>query len=204
MKQYSLAIISTAFILSVQTPAQAQQATSFTGAAVALGLGITQNKANYGDFQGGKNSSKTDALGKLDLSYGFNLSSNWVATLGATHDLNTTKYGSMNYIDSGRSYEVSGKLKNHASLYLAPGYRFTPSLLGYAKLGWHTATIDLNDSQGGSISSSFNGTGYGLGLNAALSQHLEARVEVEQVDFNRKESFKLRTTQALIYLGYRF
>jgi hypothetical protein len=180
----------------------------FTGTALAIGIGAASNQLDYGGLLAGKTSKHTSTVGKLDLSHGFNLAPRWVATVGIAYDLNKTDLGTVSYVDSGRTYDVQGKLKNHLSLYVAPGYRFASNWLGYAKLGWHSAEVEFNDSQVGAGKTKHGGVSFGLGVSTALSQHLEARFEVQRINLNRQSanlsSGKPEATQALVYLGYRF
>lgn len=195
--------------LSLIACATAQAETpSFTGTALAIGLGAARNQVDYGGLLSGTTGKKTDTVGKLDLSHGFNLSSQWLATVGVSYDLNKTDFGTVSYVDAGRTHTVQAKLKNHFSLYVAPGYRFAPHWLGYAKLGWHTARAEFNDSLAGPGTTRHNGMSLGLGVSTALTQHVEARFEVQQINFNRQSanlsSGKPQTREAFAYLGYRF
>lgn len=181
---------------------------SFTGASLALGFGSVRNQVDYGGFLAGQTSKDTDVVGILDASYGFNIAPKWVATLGATYDLNKTDFGSVSYVVLGNTYPVDAQLKNHFSLYVAPGYRLSPNWLAYAKLGWHTAKGEFTDALLGAGETTHNGVGYGVGVSTVISKQIEARVEVQHIDYNRKSANlsdgKPETNQAVVYLGYRF
>lgn len=181
---------------------------SFTGTAVALGVGVARNQVDYGRFLDGKTSKDSDGIGIIDVSYGFNLAPEWVAALGATYDLNKTDFGTVSYAVGGNTYTVDTQLKNHFSLYVAPGYRLSPNWLAYAKLGWHHAKGEFADTLLGAGETTHNGVGYGVGVSTVLAKQLEARFEVQHIDFNRKSANlsdgKPETSQAVVYLGYRF
>jgi len=194
-------------LLGASVTVQAEES-NFTGASVALGLGAARNRLDYGGFLDGQTGKETDAVGIIDASYGFNLAPKWVAALGATYDLNKTDFGTVSYVDGGSTYSVDTQLKNHFSLYVAPGYRLSPNWLAYAKLGWHHAKGEFNDTLVGAGETTHNGVGFGLGASTVLAKQLEARFEVQRIDFNRKSAVlsdgKPETTQAVVYLGYRF
>lgn len=193
-------------LLGASATVQAEES-SFTGASFALGLGAARNRLDYGGFLAGQTSKETDAVGILDASYGFNLAPQWVVALGATYDLNKTDFGTVTYV-AGVNTSVDVQLKNHFSLYVAPGYRLSPNWLGYAKLGWHHAKGEFNDSQFGRGETTHNGVGYGLGVSTVLAKQIEARFEVQHIDFNRKSANlsdgKPEINEAVVYLGYRF
>ncbi len=208
MKTALLCVATSATLaLSFLVPAHADD-TSFTGASAAIGVGAVRSHTEYGIIFRGNTIDHTAAVGKVDLSYGFNLASQWVTSVGATYDLNKTNLGTVHFTDSSGSFDSENKLKNHFSLYVAPGYRFASNWLGYAKLGWHTAKVEFNDGEIGRYETQHSGFGYGVGIATALSPHLELRFEIGHVDFNQKEkedvTAKPDTTDGLVYLGYRF
>ena len=194
-------------LLGAGVTVQAEE-TKFTGASLALGLGSVRNQVDYGGYLAGQTSKDTDTVGILDASYGINLAPQWLVTLGATYDLNKTDFGTVSYVDGGNTYSVDGQLENHFSFYVAPGYRLSPNWLVYAKLGWHHAKGEFNDSQLGSGETTHNGVGYGLGVSTVLARQIEARFEIQHIDFNRESANlsdgKPETNQAVVYLGYRF
>lgn len=193
-------------LLGVSATAQAEEST-FTGSALALGVGVARNQVDYGGFLAGQTSKETDAVGILDASYGFNLAPQWVVALGATYDLNKTDFGTVTYV-AGVNTSVDAELENHFSLYVAPGYRLSPNWLAYGKLGWHHAKSEVKDIQLGTSDSTHNGVGVGLGVSTMLAKKIEARFEVQHIDFNRKSANlsdgKPEINEAVVYLGYRF
>lgn len=203
---YSVAACA-ALALSTGADALADSA-SFTGPALAVGAGVTRNQVEYGGLLSGASAKKNDGVLKLDASYGISVAPQWIVTLGASYDLNKTDFGSVNYVDGGGTYKVDGRLKNHYAVYVAPGYRLSDKLLAYAKLGWHRATAEFNDSQAGTGKTTHNGTGFGAGVSTALSRQLEARFEVQRVNYSRESANlsngKPESTEATVYLGYRF
>lgn len=188
--------------------AQAQSPnSSFTGPAIGMSLSAAHNKVEYGGFLAGTDSTKSDIAGRLDASYGFGLSPQWVLTVGATYDLNKTDFGRVTYIDNGTK-TVDAKLKDHLAVYVAPGYQVAPNWLVYGKLSTHHAKAEFTDTGATSGQTTHSGTGLGFGVATAFSKQVEGRFEVEQVKYNEKSANqstgKPTTSQATFYLGYRF
>ena len=175
--------------------------------AIGVSLSAAHNKVEYGGFLAGAESSKTDVAGRLDASYGFGLSPQWVLTVGATYDVNKTDFGRVTYV-SGSPQTVDAKLKDHFAVYVAPGYQVAPNWLVYGKLSAHHAKTEFTDSGASDGETTHSGTGLGFGVATAFSQHIEGRFEVEQVRYNEKSgnlsTGKPKTTQATFYVGYRF
>lgn len=195
-------------LLTLNSTAQAQnQNTDFTGPAIGISLSAARNKVEYGDFLVGTESKKSDMVGRLDASYGFGLSPQWVVSVGATYDLNKADFGRASYV-SGGAQTIDAKLKNHMAIYVAPGYKVAPNWLAYGKLSWHRAKGEYHDTDTGAGTSTHNGTGIGVGIATAFTQQIEGRFEVERVNFSREASQfstgKPKITQATFYLGYRF
>ena len=207
MKRFlSIAVCTALTALTCTAQAQSQDR-RFIGPAIGVGLSATHNKVEYGAFLAGSESSKNDFAGRLDASYGFGLSPEWVLTVGAAYDLNKTDFGRVTYV-SGGTQTVDAKLKDHFAVYVAPGYQVAPNWLVYGKVSVHHAKAEYTDSGATSGETTHSGTGFGLGVATALSKQVEGRFELEQINFNEKSANlstgKPKTTQATIYLGYRF
>lgn len=206
-------IVRGAFALSLGlsivavAPAMAQQANQFAGFSVGGALAYRHTNV---DMKGFLNSSPSanDGVAALDASYAFALSPQWSLALGGTYDLNKTDGGSVSYRDGSRTGNVSVKLKNHWSLYLAPGYAFAKDWQVYGKLAYHRIQGEYRDSLFPSGTTSHDGVGYGVGLNYAASARLRVGVELQRVDFSREQgnesSGKPELTEAAIKLGYQF
>lgn len=191
-------------------PAMAQQANQinqFAGFNVGGSAAYRDNKV---DMQGFVNASpsKSDAAAQFDASYAFALSPVWTLAVGGTYDLNKTDFGSVSYTDGGQNGTVTAKLKNHWSLYLAPGYVIAPNWQVYGKLAYHRADGEYNDSLSGSGKTSLDGMGYGVGVNYAATRNLRVGFEVQHVNFSRKSvnetSGKPEFTEAAVKVGYQF
>ncbi len=209
--KYRLSCIAAACLaleLTAGAVAYAEDA-RFTGPSVAVGLGVSRNQIDWSDTSATSSEKKTTAVGRLDLSYGLGIAPQTVLTLGASYDLNKSDFGDYRYVESGTTYTGQTKMKQHFSLYVAPGYQFSPTWLGYAKLAWHNAKFEYSEA-GENDQITHNGFGFGLGTSMALTQNIEVRFEVQQVLFRRKSegdgavSARPKSTEAVVYLGYRF
>ncbi len=185
-------IVRGAFALSLGlsivavAPAMAQQANQFAGFSVGGALAYRHTNV---DMKGFLNSSPSanDGVAALDASYAFALSPQWSLALGGTYDLNKTDGGSVSYRDGSRTGNVSVKLKNHWSLYLAPGYPSPKT--GRCTASWPTIAFRANTAIPlfPSGTTSHDGVGYGVGLNYAASARLRVGVELQRVNFSREQ-----------------
>lgn len=183
-------------------------ADAFTGPSVGLGLGYAKNKVDFGGFMEGKSSSESDGVAQLRGSYGFEMSKDWVGTVGLGYQFNKSDFGDSSYVDGGKTYGVNVKLKHDIEVSFAPGYRLTPQSLAYAKLSYHSAKGEYNDAQLGPGKTSHHGVGYGAGYAMALSGKLEANIEFQHIDYSRESANqstgKPRQDVLIVGLNYRF
>lgn len=180
---------------------------SFTGLSLGVGVGASHNKVDYGNFLAGHASSKTDTASDVAFAYGMPVSDRWVAGFGATYDLGKHNYGRVNYT-SGGAQTVDARLKQHWSLFIAPGYRVAPDWLAYGKVAYHQAKSEYVDTGTGSGTRSHHGTGVGFGVNHAIGRSLEAGLEIQQVRLSREaannSTGKPTFTEYMVSIGYRF
>ncbi len=210
-KGRSLKLISSTSLLILAfctAPAFAADSANFTGFTVGVTVGQSHNQIDYSGYIAGKSSSDNSFASGLNAAYGFALSDVVVLSVGASYALSDAKFGQVTYLNHGKTIYVNGKVKDHWSVFVAPGYRFAPQWLGYAKLAYHAGTSDYTDTLTGSGTSKHHGFGYGAGLAFAATRNLELSAEVSRVDLNR-ESFALSTgepsiTEFSIGANYRF
>lgn len=213
-------------LLSVST-AQAD-GSPFVGPSIALGMGLggvhTQLSTsaafqdairNHSEIHYTKNSDgKAFAKPMIDLAYGIPLSGRWLATVGMNADIGTIDAGTVD-VALGPKKSSFLKLKNHTAVYVAPGMQLGSKWLVYGKLGYHQANASFGDSTGelAAGSKKLNGPGVGFGARYAMGQHLDLRMEMEQIRFGsyayKAENIELyqakpRMTRANLLLGYRF
>lgn len=179
----------------------------FVGPSVNLRLGYADNKVEYSGLLSG-DTSKSDALAKIGVGYGFAMGKDWVGTVGVAYQLNKMKFGDSSYVDGGTTYRVSAKLKNDIEVSFAPGYRVAPDALLYAKLSYHTAKGEYYDEQIGNGSTTHNGTGIGFGYLKGIGSNLTIGAEAEYIDYSRESaalsSGKPKQTSLSLVVGYHF
>ncbi|MDZ7938042.1 MAG: porin family protein [Rhodoferax sp.] len=158
--------------------AQAQQPTSFTGLGVGISVASSQNKLDFSPaaaapFEG------TDSAADLIASYGFNMGSQWVGTVGMALGLKSTSFGT--YVGTGsNSYATT---KQHIALSFAPGLRVGDAGLVYGKLAFHQISVNYTSTLNFDDTKTHTGTGLGVGYAYAVSPQLELRGEVEAVTY---------------------
>lgn len=209
-------------------------AADFTGFGLAADMQIksTDGQAISTDTSGGEDfqqqisaGGEQDVVGGLGLNFGFAVAPRVVLQVGATADLGKTSIYEVtqSLIDSAGVTTNSSaflKEKNHYSIHLSPGYLLTPKTMLYAKFAYHKMKLDWSDASSGpggttqeTLSNSFNGFGLGVGLQAMLTDHLYAYVEVQRVRYGREslsstatENFAIKPESSIgtIGIGYRF
>lgn len=222
-------IIATVFsILSFKALANSE---NFSGPAVSLGLGAIgyNSEINYhssGGVQPNNSNSQlgeVNAVGVLGLSYLKTINKKWLIGTGVTYDLNQARTGtSENIVDDVGSFSATTKSKHHYSLYIQPTYALNESTALFAKVGYHSTRITINDD-GGQILGSFNktskdlnGVGYGFGIMAFINKNVFIKTEMEFVNYQRTHisypnstnhgnlTYKLTSAAGIVSLGYRF
>lgn len=187
--------------------AAAQSGPSFVGPAIGIAATAQANKAPLTSqitTLNGQSTQGNDTAASLLGSWGFALSSQWVATLSLAWDLNTTDFGKINYT---ATETLTLKAKEHLSASIAPGYMVAPNVLLYGKLAYHQLKGEYTDT-GMTSTVNHSGTGYGLGLAMALTPKTELRAEYETVQYDEQNVFVTsgKPEQSLFALGllYKF
>jgi opacity protein-like surface antigen len=182
--------------------------TNFAGAAVGANLAYRHDKVEFGGFLNGASTTHNDISGQLDLSYGIPVGDAWVATLGATYDLNNADFGSLTYNAGSQNATVTYKLKEHWSIYFAPGYRVTPDWLVYGKVAYHHAKGEYTDSLFGNGNTTHDGFGYGVGVSYAATRNIQLGLEIQQINLSsgsgNLSTGKPSMTEAVFKAAYRF
>jgi opacity protein-like surface antigen len=188
--------------------ATAADSGNFTGFTLGGSAGVAHTSVDYSGYIDGKSSSKNTFTGGINAAYGFALNDAAVLSIGASYVLGKTKAGETTYQENGDTVRVSGKLKNHWSVFVAPGYRFAPQWLGYAKLSYHVAKGEYADTLMGSGTSNHHGVGYGAGISYTFAPQLEVNAELQHVRFNSADfalsSGRPEVTELNVGVNYRF
>jgi len=182
------------------------QADKFSGFSVGLNTGFAASTVKTVDT----GDSSTFALGAtntpfdINFAYTMSLASNTTVGFGLTYDLSSPKV--INVSDQSSSgLTTDGKLNNHYSIYIEPGYAFNDSSLGYFKLGYHSGKMALEG-----VSKSITGTGYGFGMRHLIDKNLYLNLGVESITYNSatysdlSATAQLTQTLATVGIGYKF
>ncbi len=205
--------------LSVAASSVFAQAKNFEGPSAALTFATVGANTNInlkdGNDSTGIDSGKTTLVSGVDLSYAQSIDSNWLIGFGITYDFNKTKSGTFTYDDGVESGSLSLTTKNHYSLYVQPTYAVNNSTALFAKLGYHKTkgVIEgVSNGDAGSVSSNFNGIGYGVGIKTFIDKNLFVQAEAQLVDYKKKsftedgvtDSYKIKSTAGIVSIGYKF
>lgn len=192
MKRVWIFATAAATLLSVN----GAQAGNFDGLLVGMDLTLADSKL---DLKGVGSTSARSFVPTLNLAVRTPSINKWSVAVGATYDFDRPKF----LDESG--FSVQGK--HGFSIYLAPGYEFTPYMLGYVKAGYHH-TETVGSAPGVSLSSgpNFNGFSYGAGVQFRLLDNLLASLEFQQIRYQslKDSGFELelsanRWTAGLMY-----
>lgn len=163
---------------------------NFEGLGIGVDAGVAKTKVKYSGYMGSQSASKTGGVAGLTVDYGIPLSENWIATVGANYTFTRNKTGSVHYQDNGNTYEVRAKVKQQFSVFVAPGYKVTPDLLVYAKVGYYYLKAEHTDTffGSGTQDTTHGAAGGGIGVRYALTSHLELGAEAQYASFNKKHA----------------
>lgn len=189
-------IIAGALSAAFASPAVFAQAQNFEGFGLRLSTGYQHNEVKASDLTfdgapaqdvnfGFNNGSKGEMALNLGASYTFALTNRF--TLGALVEYNPLT------MDTGTSYltedgvqqaeQFQDKLKNQFSISLVPGYAFTETTMGYARVGWINATAESKiDSD--SLSTGVNGVLLGLGAKHLFTDNIFGFAEATYANYS--------------------
>jgi hypothetical protein len=216
-----IAIISPIFV----------QAADFSGVSIAIGGGaevfsVAQGFTGPpGQYSGSQylNAGDTSPLLNIDISYSKRFNEKWLLALGVLRDLNNQKAGSNVYAsNNSNAYNAYFlRARDHYSLYVQPTYLLDNETAVFAKLGYHSTKLSLQDINGEQFNSSnvdaikLNGIGCGIGAKKFIYEHLYLQAESEFVAYFEKVratdvgnvtaySNKMRSAAATLSVGYQF
>ena len=138
----------------------------------------------WSGYLAGKSSSKNSFASGFNAAYGCALSDYVVLSVGASYALSDAKFGQVTYVEDGSTVYGIGKIKDRWSVFVAPGYRFAPQWLGYARLAYRSARSHYTDTLVGSGRSIHHGFGYGAGAAYAVDRNFELSAEIQHVRAN--------------------
>lgn len=191
-------IIISAIALAAVAPHAFAQSSSFQGFSAGVGLNVADTTSEAIVPGVSYKGSDTDNNFALQLQYNVALNEAFVLGLGANIGFGDLKAGSL-----GSVGQV--KVKDTYSLYLAPGYAFNSTWLGYGKLAYLNANTSA--AHGGSTQFD-NGYGYGIGVQALFTKNWFGQAEYMVNQYNDKsylnETDKLKSGVYSVTAGYKF
>jgi opacity protein-like surface antigen len=188
------------------------QANNFAGFAIGLDASFTSVGGKISDtgvpgYESVDLGGRSTVVPSISVEYNLPLSQSSLIGFGIAADLSKAKLGTSQtvfYDEETEAVAIAGakaKQKNHYSYYLKPQYLISNSTAIYAKLSYHTMKVDFDFDiiDGGGLSSGSDktkhkGWGLGVGLKTQLSGNVFGFVEVQQVQYNKKDDFKPKST----------
>lgn len=220
-----LAVVLFSALVSSEAFANSQ---NFEGANVSLGASITNYNSTLNYKEPGTDASTTMGhsgfVGVLGTSYLVKIHDKFLMGFGATYDLNNISAGeSKNNINTSGNYYATSKVKNHYSVYFQPTYALSDTTALFAKIGYHNAKAEIQDSgqliSGGidKYQDHMSGAGFGLGFMHFIEKNVFVKAEFEWVEYNEvsipgryhtgasgQVRYKLTSSAGIFSLGYKF
>ena len=183
------------------------QADKFSGFSIGFNTGFESSRS----VSTSTTDSTTIGVGATNTPFDINfayvmpLSSNTTIGLGATYDLSSPSIFKDSEFTANDDITTDGKLNDHYSIYIEPGYTFNDTTLGYFKLGYHSGKIKIE-----TVSNSVTGTGYGFGMRHLIDKNIYLNVGVEKITYKSTtfsdfgSAIQLTQTLATVGIGYKF
>ena len=167
--------LSAIALLASSVSAMAQK----TGASIAVFGAIAgaeveaSGNAGTGNGSGSGSAGKVTPVGGFDIGYNFNPN----IAIGATYIPMDAKIGTGS-VDGGT---VSGKLKDHYTIYIEPAYVVNKDASLYARIQYAHADLTLTGATG---SNKLEGYGVGVGLKTFLNANTFVRAEANYTEYD--------------------
>ncbi len=191
-------IITSAVALAAVAPLAFAQSSNFQGLSAGVGVNVADTTSEAQLPSISYKGTDTDNNFALQLQYNMAVNEVFLLGLGASANFGDLKAGKLGLVGQI-------KVKDAYSLYLAPGYAFNSTWLGYGKLAYLNAN---GTSDNGGSTKFDNGYGYGIGLQAMFTKNWFGQVEYMVNQYNDKSSLnetdKLKSGVYSLTAGYRF
>jgi hypothetical protein len=203
--------LSAIALLASSVSAMAQK----TGTSIAVFGAIAgaevaaSGNAGTGNGTGSGSVGKVTGIGGFDIGYNFNPN----IAIGATYIPMDAKIGTGS-VDGGT---VSGKLKDHYTIYIEPAYVVNKDASLYARIQYAHADLTLSGATG---SNKLEGWGAGIGLKTFLNANTFVRAEANYTEYDSIRGTNVTTSggaattttvsgtpylaQGIISIGYQF
>ena len=164
------------------------QSKSFEGISVSL-FGSIMGAEVDGTVTDSNNAVSSGSIGKIapvagiDAAYTFAAGSNGFIGVGATYLAGDAEFGIGNADSSSDATKnFSGKIKDHYSVYIQPGYAVNKDSAVYGKISYNHA--DFNVSNAVRQPGDLEGWGYGIGLKTFLTPNAFMQVEASYTEYD--------------------
>ena len=186
MKKLTLLALSAAVLVSTSAVAS-----DFTGFGVGVDVGTTK-------YKDAKRISNVDLIGDYGIDYGHNL----VGIVEAKLKLNSSTL----HVDPYGYSHLKIKETTRLGVSYLQGYRVTPNVLPYAKIGVQTSKFKGEYREPGysaTSSETKNGIGFGAGVKASLTPNFELGLEYLR-SHTKFDGYKLKGNSFTTNATYRF
>ena len=164
------------------------QSKSFEGASIGL-FGSMIGAEVDGQITDSNSAVSTGSIGKvtpvagLDASYTFATGSNGFIGIGATYLAGEAEFG-LGTADSSSdaTKTFKGKIKDHYTVYIQPGYAVSKDSAVYGKLSYNHA--DFNVSNAVKQPGDLQGWGAGIGLKTFLTSNTFVQAEASYTEYD--------------------
>ena len=164
------------------------QSKSFEGPSIGLFGSIIGAEVD-GKVSDSNGAVSTGSIGKvtpvagLDASYTFATGSNGFIGIGATQIVGEAEFGLGNADSSSDATKsFKGKIKDHYSVYIQPGYAVSKDSAVYGKLSYNHA--DFNVSNAVKQPGDLEGWGAGIGLKTFLTSNTFVQAEASYTEYD--------------------
>jgi len=164
------------------------QSKSFEGASIGL-FGSMIGAEVDGKVTDSNSAVSTGSIGKvtpvagLDASYTFATGSNGFFGIGATYLAGEAEFGLGNADSSSDATKsFKGKIKDHYTVYIQPGYAVSKDSAVYGKLSYNHA--DFNVSNAVRQPGDLEGWGAGIGLKTFLTSNTFVQAEASYTEYD--------------------
>ena len=173
------------------------QSKSFEGASIGL-FGSMIGAEVDGKVTDSNSAVSTGSIGKvtpvagLDASYTFATGSNGFIGIGATYLAGEAEFGLGNAdsVETGAK-NFKGKIKDHYTVYIQPGYAVSKDSAVYGKLSYNHA--DFNVSNAVKQPGDLEGWGAGIGLKTFLTSNTFVQAEASYTEYDTLTATKTAT-----------
>jgi hypothetical protein len=164
------------------------QSTNFKGTSVSLFGSIVGAEVD-GQVTDSNGAVSSGSIGKvapvagIDAAYTFVTGSNGFIGVGATYLLGEAEFGVGNADSSSDATKsFKGKIKDHYSVYIQPGYAVNKDSAVYGKISYNHA--DFNVSNAVRQPGDLEGWGYGVGVKTFLTPNAFVQVEASYTEYD--------------------